>query len=200
MSTVPLPEEQPPQTRQQIMSFLLYNSTFTTPINEAVLQCLAVGTGTNETTDWGLWSFKRFTPDMLQIEYFCNVPDGISDGQFSRWLGDYASKDREDSGLTDCVRRKQVGFTYGHFYIGREPEEREDLEHTSLPDGGGSPSWLPGLLIGIVGLVCLVGALVIAKKEVGRKYNPSDYDDVEPDGPPPELSEEDELRMMADGR
>lgn len=193
---VPFPDEQPPQTRQQIMSFLLYNSsTFDVAMNNATLYCLSIGTGTDAEKDWGLWAYKRFTSNMIQLEYFCNVPDAISDGQFSNWLRDYVN-----SGLTDCVLRQNVGLNYGKFFIGRETEERQDLEHESTEAGNGSPPWVPGLIIGLVGCVCLIGALVLAKEASGTKYNPSDYDDVEQDpAATKELSSEDELRMMADG-
>lgn len=195
---VPFPSEQPAQTRQQIMSFLLYNSTFTKAINNATVDCLSNGTRTDET-DWGLWAYKRFSSDMTQLEYFCNVRDAIADGQFANWLKEYLDPDQVDSGLTDCVARKDVGLGFGKFFMGREAEERQDLEHDST-ESGGSPLWIPGLIIGLVGLICLVAALVLAKQTGGRKYQPNDYDDVEQDEVVTnKLSSEDELRMMADG-
>jgi hypothetical protein len=199
-TTEPFPQEQPAKTWQQTMSFLLHNSSFTNAISNATKECLAVGTGTMPS-DWGLWSFDRFSSNMVQLEYFCNVPDSISNGQFVQGLVDWASKERKESGLTDCVRRKEVGFVYGQFYLGREPEDREDLEHNSISRDGGSPAWIPGVIIGVVGLVCLVGALVTSKGLAGKRYDPSDYDAVSPaSAEPTEISEDDELRMMADGR
>lgn len=199
VSVVPFPSEQPPQTRQQIMSFLLFNSSFTNAINNATIDCLTVGTGTRASA-WGLWAFKRFTSDMTQLEYFCNVPDEIADGQFAKFLKDYVDPRQVNSGLTNCVLRKDVGLGFGKFYIGRETEERNDLEHDSTKDGGGSPAWIPGLVIGLIGCICLIGALALAKVAGGRKYQPSEFDEMEQDEVPVKVvSTDDELRMMADG-
>jgi hypothetical protein len=194
VTTVPLPAAQPGQARQQTTSLLVYNSSFTDEIAGAAKECLAVATGT-VPAQWGLWSVRQFAADMIQVEYFCNLPDRVSDGHFSAGLADYLSA-KTTGGMTDCLRRKDVGFAYGKVFLGREPEDRDDLPFSSVQDGKGSPSWIPAVIIGVGGLVCLLGVLVLVRQKAGKKYDPSEYTTMQGD-PAPVPTVDDELRMLA---
>lgn len=195
-TTEPYPTSQPAQTRQQVVSILIQSNSFNDEIALATKECLGVGTGTI-VEQWGLWSAVQFASNMIQAEFFCNVPERIAGTQFRSSILEYVT-DQGGLGLTNCLQRNGIGFT-GNALLGREPEDRDDLVYSSVADGSGIPAFIPGILIGVLGLICLTAILITVKAASRKTYDPSDY--LEPTQPEAEarkeLTEEEELAMLA---
>lgn len=191
-----------PQSRPMVLSLFVSNSNFTDPILNATISCLANNTGV-AAERWGIWELNQFTETMMQAGMFVNVPEDQSDGSFDLTLKDYVKKDAD--GLTGCVREEDVGLgVAGQFFMAREPEDRADIRFSSVADAnGGSSPWIPALIVGLIGLACLVGLIVVKMASSKKRYDPSDYDDEMPMAVDEVISEEllqdRELAVMADG-
>lgn len=193
-----------PQSRPMVLSLFVEKSNFTDPILNATITCLANDTGV-DAVRWGLWELSKFTSDMMQAGLFVNVPEVLADGSFVESLKEYVTLGNRD-GLASCVRNSSVGFSAeGQFYMAREPEDRADISYSSVAaENGGTPSWVPALIVGVLGLAGLVGFLVVKVGSRKKRYDPTDYAENMPleldEVVTPEQLEDRELAIMADGR
>lgn len=193
-----------PQSRPMVFSLFVEKSNFTDPILDATITCLANDTGV-DTRRWGLWELSKFTSTMMQAGLFVNVPEILADGSFVENLNEYVTLGNR-GGLASCVRNSSVGFSAeGQFYMAREPEDRTDISYSSVAaENGGSPSWVPALIVGVLGLAGLCGFLVVNVGSRKKRYDPTDYAENMPleldEVVTPKQLEDKELDIMADGR
>lgn len=199
------PNTTPPQTRPMVFSIFVSESNFTDPIFKATVDCLSNSTSV-EAEQWGIWEYRSLLNTsyaVMQAGMYVNVPDSKSDGSFTRKLKDYIGNGTD--GLAECVRSAEVGFgADGKFYMAREPEDRTDIAFSSVAaENGGIPPWVPALVIGLAGVVCMVGFLIAKATARGKRYDPTDYANDMPleldEVPTEETILNAELAVMADG-
>lgn len=165
-TTVDLPN-QPDLMVQMLLSVIVSHNNLTPEIDEAITDCLAQESQT-EKIYWGMYKAKRFTPTLLQAEYFADVSEEAS-------ISFPLTVERviQSGNLTRCVFDRDVGLgEKGALLAGRTtvaPRSGAIVSST-----GGVPAWAVGAIIGGVALVVFVGLIIISVGDGGR-YAEKDY-------------------------
>lgn len=159
---------QPDRLVQMLLSVIVSNTNFTEELNAAIIECFAKNTSI-ATSEWGLFNATRFTPSLLQAEYFAMVSEEES-LLFPRMSNEYI----QSGLLRDCVVEKKATIS-STFSIegGRSP-----LAHKSasiVSSSGRTPGWVAGAAIGALAVVALIGLVVtsVTKRQV---YDVSEYE------------------------
>lgn len=164
---VQLPE-QPDQMVQMQLSVILSRSNLTPEISSAIATCLAFLSET-EFSNWGMFRAKRFTPRLLQVEYFAHVKEQASGGfplavEQAIKLGN----------LTRCVVQSEVGLPDDAGILpGRTSVAPKATSVVSAT--GGIAAWIVGIVIGVVGIAVFVGLVVVSVRE-GGSFKEEDYE------------------------
>lgn len=160
--------DQPDRMVQMLLSIIVSENDFTQDVNEAMINCMAQNSST-ERKHWGLYNSERFTPSLLQAEYFAEVSEDAS-LSFPLTVDEYVRKGE----LRQCVLDKGVGLTEGGSLLsGRTTiAPRSGLIVSSA---GSIPGWLVGAIVGGLTLVALIGIVIFSAHE-GRVYHESDYE------------------------
>lgn len=162
--------EQPDRSVLMVLSLILSRSDFTPSINSAAMQCMAEISGTS-VSKWGLYASDRFTPTLVQIEYYSILGEGSS-GDFGRSIDGYIRA----GDLTACVERKKVGLGTGaQFLEGRTVIA--PASSTIVSAVGNTPGWAVGAAVAGVGIVAAV-ALVAVSLKGEHVYRQEEYNAV----------------------
>lgn len=193
-----LPDEPPDMHITETLSIFVFWSNFTTEINDACILCFANATETS-TSLWGMFNATQPANNILQLEYYVNVPVNIANETFHGAVNDLLRDINDTSAMTDCVREQNVGLASGAVIrAGKAISEREGVEYTVTDSS--LKSWIPGAVIGAVALLTMLVLVVFARKSNAERHEPEEYQQAETEQPPPPRAgptEEELLEQMA---
>lgn len=152
-----------PKYRQEILSIFLKDENFTETLNKKLQNCSARATETDET-NWGLFEAKRFTPDILQAEYFVNVADHKS-GDFALTFFRYL----ESGGLAECI-----GISKDHISEAKTADEADDVKFSSTSSK--LKSWVVPIILGVVGFATIVALAVLMSINARKSFPEEKYE------------------------
>jgi hypothetical protein len=185
LSATPIPLNDPPAgSRQQILSIFALNTNFSDVTSIAVIGCLAVNTATDSSA-WGLFNASVVTADLIQAQYFANVPVKEVTLNFRQSASSFIA---DPAGLTSCVRETTESdlATKGSLFAGRSTGDREAVAFKG--NDASIKSWAGAVVVAaFAGIALLIIFVLVAAVSV-KKYSPSDYSSADSYRDPPPVS------------
>lgn len=165
--------DQPDRMVLLLLSIVASNSEVSQSLSDGIITCLSNVSNT-DVGNWGAFKLDRFTPVLVQLEYFV-----LTSEEGSLDVPEIIDKFIREGMLTECVQLLDVGLpANGRLLQGRTVIATETGQIVSAK--GNIPGWVIGAIIG-----CVVGAGLIALIFIWCQgetiYTEEDYEKYEDD-------------------
>ena len=144
--------------------------------------------------NWGLYNLSRIGDKLIQMSFFVDVAQHLATSDFPRSLASYI-ENQQGRGLTQCVRNRNRTFIVGTLDAGLLPAPRQNAAIVSRK--ARLAPWIVGAIVGGLALVTLIAALIIVRVTAKKTYSPDEYSKPATGQSRPELTEEQEIKIMA---